>query len=64
MTSASSVSPARATPGTTGTSKAATAFLAAILSPITSIARAGGPRNTTRARSHAAAKSAFSARNP
>lgn len=34
-TSASSFSPGLATPGTTGTSKAATAFLAVILSPIT-----------------------------
>ncbi|SLJ82679.1 Uncharacterised protein [Mycobacteroides abscessus subsp. abscessus] len=51
-------------PGTTGTPKAETVFFAAILSPMISIARAGGPRKTMPALSSAVAKAAFSERNP
>ncbi len=56
--------PGSVRPGTTGTPAAATASLARILSPIASIAAAGGPMNTSPARSQAAAKAAFSERNP
>ena len=51
-------------PGTTGTPKADTVVLAAILSPMVSIAATGGPMNTMPAASSAAANSAFSERNP
>ncbi len=63
-TRSSSVRPGSAIPGTTGTSNAETAFLAVILSPIVRMAAVGGPTNAMPARLHAAAKSAFSERNP
>ena len=57
--------PGQPDPGTTGTPAAATVALAAILSPIASIAPAGGPMNTRPAAAQARAKPAFlSARNP
>ena len=60
----SSVSPGREMPGTTGTPKADTAALAAILSPIVSMAATGGPMKTMPGAFSAAANSAFSERNP
>jgi hypothetical protein len=51
-------------PGTTGTPAAATVRLAWILSPIVSMADAGGPTKTSPAASQAVAKAAFSARKP
>ncbi len=51
-------------PGTTGTPAAATMRLARILSPMASIADAGGPMNTMPACSQAAANAAFSDRKP
>ena len=51
-------------PGTTGTPAGRTVCLARILSPIASIAAAGGPMNTMPASSQAAAKAAFSLRKP
>ena len=59
-----SESPGSAMPGTTGTPNADTAVLAAILSPMVAIAAAGGPMNASPACASAAAKSAFSERNP
>jgi len=51
-------------PGTTGTPALATVCLARILSPIASIAEAGGPTNAIPAAAQAAANSVFSDRNP
>ena len=59
-----SVSPGREMPGTVGTPRADTAALAAILSPIVSIAAAGGPMKIRPASSSARANAAFSERNP
>jgi hypothetical protein len=42
----------------------ATVALAVILSPMAAIAAGGGPTNTKPASVHAAAKAAFSERNP
>ena len=50
--------------GTSGTLAFSISDLAALLEPIARIASAGGPMNTTPALAHAAAKSAFSDRNP
>jgi hypothetical protein len=50
--------------GTTGTPAALTRAFAAILSPIASIASAGGPMKTRPAPAAARANAAFSARNP
>ncbi len=63
-TSSASVIAASPAPGTTGTPAADTTALAAILSPIASIADGGGPMNTRPASAHARANRAFSARNP
>ena len=60
----SSVRPGPSLPGTTGTPAAATVALARILSPIASIAAAGGPMKTSPASAQARAKAAFSDRNP
>ncbi len=51
-------------PGTTGTPAAMAAWRAAVLLPIRSMASGDGPMNTSPASRHAAAKVAFSARNP
>jgi hypothetical protein len=51
-------------PGTTGTPALATVCLARILSPIASIAAAGGPMKVRPAASQAAAKAVFSDRKP
>ncbi len=51
-------------PGTTGTPAARTVSLARILSPISSMASAGGPMKTSPASAQARAKAAFSARKP
>ncbi len=56
--------PRPAIPGTTGTPNADTVPLAAILSPMVWIAFTGGPMKVTPADARAAAKSAFSERNP
>ena len=64
MTSASSSRPAPSEPGTTETPAAATVALAAILSPIASIADAGGPTNTMPASAHARGSAGFSDRKP
>ena len=64
MSSSSDMPGARPRPGTTGTPAAATVALAAILSPIASIAAGGGPTNTSPAAAQARAKAAFSARKP
>ena len=63
MSSASGI-PAAPAPRTTGTPAADTTALAAILSPIASIAAGGGPTNTRPASAQARANRAFSARNP
>ena len=62
--SAWSVIPRSPAPGTTGTPAAATVALAAILSPIASMAAGGGPMKTRPASAQARANAAFSARNP
>ncbi len=64
LISSSSGIPAAPAPGTTGTPAADTSALAAILSPIASIAAGGGPMNTRPAAAQARANRAFSARNP
>ena len=56
--------PGAPTPGTTGTPAAATVALAAILSPIASMAAGGGPMKTSPASAHARANTAFSDRKP
>ena len=62
--SSSSDMPGAPVPGTTGTPAAATVALAAILSPIASIAPGGGPMKVRPAAAQARANRAFSARNP
>ena len=62
--SSPSVSPLPLLPGTTGTPAACTVSLARILSPISSMASAGGPMKTSPASAQARAKAAFSARKP
>ncbi len=59
-----SVRPLPLLPGTIGTPAAETVSLARILSPISSIAPAGGPMKTSPASWQARAKPAFSARKP
>ncbi len=61
---AASSRPGSAMPGTVATPRDSTACLAEILSPIVSIAEAGGPMNTTPASAHACANAAFSDRKP
>ena len=58
------MSPGREMPGTVGTPRSLTAALAVILSPIVSIAEAGGPMKTRPAASSARAKREFSERKP
>ncbi len=56
--------PGAPAPGTTGTPAAATVALAAILSPIASIAAGGGPMKVSPAPAQARANAAFSDRKP
>ncbi len=63
-TSWASVRPLPVEPGTTGTPAFRTVSLARILSPIRSMAAAGGPMKESPASAQAAAKAAFSARKP
>ena len=62
--SSASVSRGAAIPGTTGTPDAATVVLAVILSPIVAMAPTGGPMKVMPACASAAAKAAFSDKNP
>ena len=50
--------------GSTGTPAAAISSFAAILDPMAAMAAGDGPTNVRPAAAHAAAKSAFSDRNP
>jgi hypothetical protein len=64
LISSSSGIPAAPAPGTTGTPAAPTVDLAAILSPIASIAPGGGPMKVRPVSAQARAKAAFSERKP